>query len=183
MEMSSIFINYRREDTQQAVGRLTEELGKHFDSKQIFADITSIVPGADFVEALKQGLDTVAAMLVVIGPRWLTASDRQGRRRLDLPGDWVRQEIAEGLRRSGVRVFPVLVDGAEMPNEEELPEALRALVRRQAFPLTVRHWHNDVVLPRPLHPPSGDLQQPPASRTAACASVTGTMLLAIAARQ
>ena len=83
-------------------------------------------------------------MLVVIGPRWLTASDRQGRRRLDLPADWVRQEIAEGLRGSGVRVFPVLVDGAEMPSEEELPEALRALARRQAFPLTIRHWRNDV---------------------------------------
>jgi formylglycine-generating enzyme required for sulfatase activity len=143
-EGSRIFISYRREDTQQAVGRLTEYLSKHFAPEQVFDDITGIVPGADFVEALQQGLDTCAAMLVVIGPRWLTVSDRQGRRRLDLPRDWVRQEIAESLRRPGVRVFPVLVDGAEMPSEEELPEALQPLVRRQAFPLTVRHWRNDV---------------------------------------
>ncbi len=112
-----IFISYRREDTQQAVGRLSDDLVRHFAREQVFDDITSIVPGTDFVEALQQGLGTCAAMLVVIGPRWLTASDRQGRRRLDLPSDWVRQEIAESLRRPGVRVFPVLVDGAEMPSQ------------------------------------------------------------------
>ena len=37
-------------------------------------------------------------MLAVIGPRWLAATDKQGRRRLDLPADFVRQEIAESLR-------------------------------------------------------------------------------------
>jgi formylglycine-generating enzyme required for sulfatase activity len=31
-----------------------------------------------------------------------------------------------------------------MPGAEELPEALRPLTRRQAFPLTARHWTNDV---------------------------------------
>lgn len=141
---SRIFISYRREDTQQAVGRLAEDLGKHFSREQVFDDITSIVPGADFVDALYQGLDTCAALLVVIGPRWLTAADHHGRRRLDVPGDWVRQEVAESLRHPGVRVFPLLVDDAQMPSEEELPEDLRPLVRRQAFVLTARHWPSDV---------------------------------------
>ena len=143
-EMSRIFISYRREDTQHAVGRLTEDLGKHFAEGQVFTDVTSIDPGIDFEEALEKGLDTCAAMLVVIGPKWVAVSDRQARRRLDSPDDWVRQEVAESLRRPGVRVFPVLVDDAEMPSKEELPADLWALVRRQAFPLTVRHWRNDV---------------------------------------
>jgi hypothetical protein len=40
-------------------------------------------------------------------------------------------------------VFPVLLD-AGMPSAEELPEPLQALTRRQAFPLTARHWTSDV---------------------------------------
>ena len=140
---SRIFISYRREDAEYPVGRLTEDLRKHFPRDQVFQDIASIDPGADFVEALQQALDTCAAVLVVIGPSWLTLADHQGRRRLDLSDDWVRHEIAESLRRPGVRVFPLLLD-AEMPSAEDLPEDIRPLTRRQAFPLTGRHWAKDV---------------------------------------
>jgi len=139
---SRIFISYRHEVDEYAVGRLAEELRQHFPRDQVFEDIASIDPGADFVDALQHGLDTCAAVLVVIGPNWVTATDRQGRRRLDLPDDWVRYEVAESLRNPGVRVFPLLLD-AEMPSADDLPESLRPLTRRQAFPLTGRHWAND----------------------------------------
>ena len=142
--MARIFISYRREDSDIWVSRLVDELRKHFPPEQVFQDIASINPGADFVEALEKGLSTAAVMLAVIGQHWLSATDKQGRRRLDMPGDFVRREIAESLRRPGVGVFPLLVNGAEMPDEEELPEPLKALHRRQAFELTVRHWHQDV---------------------------------------
>ena len=140
---SRIFISYRHEDTDVAVGRLADDLRKHFTREQVFQDFASIEPGTDFTDAVQHGLDTCAAVLVIIGPRWLTTADCQGQRRLDLPDDWVAHEIAESLRRPEVRVFPVLVD-ADMPRSEELPEPLRPLTRRQAFPLTSRHWPNDV---------------------------------------
>jgi TIR domain-containing protein len=79
-DKARIFISYR-EDTEHAVARLAEDLGQHFSPAQIFHDIASIAPGADFVEALQHGLDGCAAVLVVIGPRWLGASDAEGRRR------------------------------------------------------------------------------------------------------
>jgi hypothetical protein len=142
--VARIFISYRREDSDIWVSRLVDELRKHFPPEQVFQDIASIDPGADFVEALEKGLSTAAVMLAVIGQRWLSATDKQGRRRLDMPGDFVRQEIAESLRRPGVRVVPLLVNDAEMPDEEELPEPLKALHRRQAFELTVRHWPQDI---------------------------------------
>lgn len=142
--MARIFISYRREDSDIWVLRLVDELRKHFPPEQVFQDIASIDPGADFVEALDKALSTAAVMLAVIGQRWLSATDKQGRRRLDMPGDFVRQEIAESLRRPGVRVFPLLVNGAEMPAEEDLPEPLKALHRRHGFELTVRHWNHDV---------------------------------------
>lgn len=124
--MARIFISYRREDSDIWVSRLVDELRKHFTPEQVFQDIASIDPGADFVEALDKALSTAAVMLAVIGQRWLSATDKQGRRRLDMPGDFVRQEIAESLRRPGVRVFPLLVNGAEMPAEEELLSLGRA---------------------------------------------------------
>ena len=140
---SRIFLNYRREDTAHVTGRLADELRRHFAGDQVFQDFASIEPGTDFTEAVQHGLDSCVAVLVIIGPNWLTTADHQGRRRLGLPGDWVAHEVAESLRHPEVRVFPVLVD-ADMPSAEELPESLRPLTRRQAFPLTSRHWSNDV---------------------------------------
>ncbi len=142
--MSRIFISYRREDTDIWVARIADSLHAAFDRDRVFLDITNIVPGADFVEALDAALADAAVTLVVVGPAWLSITDRQGRRRLDQPGDFVRMEVEASLRRPGVRVVPILVNGAQMPAEEDMPESLRPLTRRQALELTVRHWGNDI---------------------------------------
>lgn len=142
---SSIFISYRHDaDSELAASRLAEDLRRHFAREQVFQDFTSIDPGADFVEVLERGLEICAAVLVVIGPNWLGVVDDKGRRRLGLADDWVRREVAESLRRPGVRVFPVLLGDARMPGVDDLPEELHPLTRRQAFPLTVRHWAKDI---------------------------------------
>ncbi|MBK7677045.1 MAG: toll/interleukin-1 receptor domain-containing protein [Candidatus Accumulibacter sp.] len=93
MQASRIFISYRREDSELAASRLAEDLRRHFASEQVFQDFASIDPGADFVDAVQRGLDTCAAVLVVIGSKWLNVVDRKGRRRLDVAGDWVRHEV------------------------------------------------------------------------------------------
>ncbi len=141
---SRIFISYRVEDTEHAVGRLAEDLRERMGQDRVFHDIASIVPGADFVVALHQALSLSAATLVVIGPRWLLVTDENGERRLDRPDDWVLQEVASSLGNEDVRVFPVLVGDARMPTAEQLPAPLQPLLRRQAFHLTSRHWSNDV---------------------------------------
>ena len=142
--MSRIFISYRREDSDIWAGRLADELRKHFSAEQVFQDIASIDPGADFPTVLGEALATAAVILVVIGPRWLSATDKNGRKRLDNSGDFVHQEVAESLSSPAVRVFPLLVNGALMPAEEELPDPLKPLARRNAIELTVRHWASDV---------------------------------------
>lgn len=142
--MPRIFISYRREDSDIWVARIADALHAAFDRDRVFLDLASIAPGADFVEALNTALADAAATLVVIGPSWLNITDKAGRRRLDQPGDFVRMEVVESLRRSNVRVIPILVNGAQMPAEEELPEPMRPLTRRQALELTVRHWSNDI---------------------------------------
>jgi formylglycine-generating enzyme required for sulfatase activity len=145
VQRSRIFISYRREDAEQAAGRLAADLRKHFKREQVFEDIASIDFGADFMDALRDGLESCAAMIVVIGPTWVTITDKQGRRRLDLADDWVRQEVAYALK-AGVRVIPVLVGHAEMPSSDALPQEIQPLTRRQAMPLVTRHWDKDVEL-------------------------------------
>jgi TIR domain len=140
---SGIFMSYRRDDTRHVAGRLADDLTPHFGAGNIFRDIEAIDPGVDFVLALEQALKSCVVMLVLIGPQWIDARDAQGRRRLDSEFDWIRTEIAEALRR-GVRVIPMLVEGAGLPAEESLPVDLRALIRRQALELSDSRWRSDV---------------------------------------
>jgi hypothetical protein len=123
-----IFISYRRDDSSAWAGRLSDNLSRHFISKQIFIDV-NLEPGIDFVEASVGSCD---ALIAVIGKRWLTSSDEEGKRRLDNPEDFVRLEIATALKRN-IRVIPVLVDGALMPRSGDLPDNLKLLVRRNAL--------------------------------------------------
>ena len=86
----------------------------------------------DFIRTIEEAVAACDVLLAVIGERWLTATDEEGRRRLDNPEDFVRIEIATALKR-GIRVIPVLVDGASMPRSGDLPNDLQSLVRRQAL--------------------------------------------------
>jgi len=140
---SGIFISYRRDDTRQAAGRLADDLADEFGRERIFRDIERIEIGVDFAQALEQALAQCQLMLVLIGQRWTDIADASGKRRLDQPGDWIRSEIATALKRN-IRVVPVLVDGARLPTESELPEELRPLLRRQAFAIEDGRWRSDV---------------------------------------
>lgn len=166
-----IFVSYRRDDTRQAAGRLADDLADHFGSPHIFRDIEGIDPGVEFAQALNQALETCAVMLVLIGPKWLDICDAQGRRRLDNPNDWIRQEIGTALRR-GIRVVPVLIDGAALPDEASLSDELKPLVRRQALELADTRWRGDLQrlvdtlakLPGLQRQPAGQDSEPPKSR-------------------
>jgi hypothetical protein len=140
--MSGVFISYRRDDQAGFAGRLADALVSTFGADNVFRDIEDIHPGEDFVVAIEKQLVAVEVMLVMIGPAWLTAS-RNGTRRLDEPDDFVRREIEAGLK-SGKAVLPVLVGGAAMPAEKDLPPAMAALARRQSFILSDIGWTSDV---------------------------------------
>ena len=142
--MKGIFISYRRQDSQSAAGRLADHLREHMAEVPIFRDVETIEPGIDFVDAIGKALESCGILLAVIGPRWSTMTDTGGRRRLDDPGDYARLEIATALKRSDVRVIPVLVEGATMPAADDLPEELKPLARRNAIELTDKRWEFDV---------------------------------------
>jgi len=141
--MAGIFISYRRGESRHAAGRLADDLAQAFGAGAIFRDIEGIDPGVDFSHALEKALVACNVMLVLIGPQWLGMADAQGRRRLDQPADWIRQEIATALRRD-IRVIPVLLEGVALPEPDELPPDMQALVRRQALELADGRWRGDL---------------------------------------
>ena len=138
-----VFINYRRSDSGGYAGRIYDALTAHSDEWSIFMDIDAIDPGADFTEVIDESLETCDAVVAVIGRSWLQSEDSRGRRRLEHPDDFVRLELLAALDRK-VRVIPVLVQGAEMPSSEDLPEALVTLARRQGLELSDGRWRYDM---------------------------------------
>ena len=138
-----IFISYRRDDTAGRAGRLFDLLATRFGARNVFQDVTAIEPGTDFTQRVDEAIAQCDATLVVIGSDWLSMSGPDGTRRLDEPDDYVRREVGAALA-AGVRVVPVLVDRAELPALEDLPEALRPLAQRQAVALRDATWHQDV---------------------------------------
>jgi beta-lactam-binding protein with PASTA domain len=141
--MPGVFISYRRDDCPGHAGRLFDRLRAQFGIASVFIDVAGIEPGVDFVEALERAVGSCDVLLAVIGRDWVASADRNGRRRLGEPHDFVRLEISSALRR-GVRVVPVLVEGARMPTADVLPEDLAPLVRRQAVELRDTRWDADV---------------------------------------
>ena len=138
-----VFLSYRRDDAGGYAGRLTDALLQRLGPKSVFHDVTAISPGQDYSVAIDRALADSDAALVVIGPGWLTAVTPQGARRLLEADDYVHLELARALGRD-IRVIPVLVGGARLPEPAELPDDLQALAQRQALELHNETWHDDV---------------------------------------
>jgi serine/threonine protein kinase len=127
---------YRRADSEEMVDRIYDALAARFGEAAVFRDIDTIPPGVDFPTYIQESLRDCPVTLVFIGKEWTACADARGRRRIDDPGDHVRIEVETALALPGARVIPVFVRRAEVPGEDELPESLRALRRRNG--ITVR---------------------------------------------
>jgi hypothetical protein len=142
--MDGIFISYRRSDSRVYAGRLLDRLRRHFGDARVFMDVEGgIARGENFADAIAGAVGSVAAMVVVIGRSWTSCADERGVRRLDVPDDWVREEVRTALDR-GILLLPVLVEGASMPRAADLPEVLRPLAERQAAEISDSRWDYDV---------------------------------------
>ncbi len=143
--LAQIFISYRRSDASGHAGRLRDRLRAHFGDDVVFQDVDDIPDGEEFAKVIERALDSCKVALVVIGRNWVNAQTEQGVRRFENSDDWVRTEVGILLRR-GIRVVPVLVQGASLPLREELPEELQDLAGRNARELRDSAWDSDVSL-------------------------------------
>ena len=137
-----VFLSYRRDDTGGRAGRLYDALARKYGQQRVFQDVSSATAGVDFTARIESTIAGSDAVLVVIGPNWLTSSNA-GVRRIDESNDFVRREVSAALA-TDKPVVPVLVDGADLPRADELPPELAALVSRQAVTIRDTSWHQDV---------------------------------------
>ena len=171
-----IFLSYRREDAAPYARLLQFQLSERIPDARVFMDLDSIEPGLDFAEVIREAVDSCAVLVALIGRQWATLTDEEGRRRLDNPDDYVRFEVQTALER-GVRVIPVLVDGARPLRQQQLPSELQKLARLNALELSYGRYEYDAdrllnLLQRVLAAASGTAtgrQSSPAANVAAFA--------------
>jgi hypothetical protein len=130
--MPKIAISYRRADSRAIVGRIFDRLAEHFGEKEIFIDIDNIPYGIDFRDHVEGILRQVQILIVVVGVQWLGPSKSGGAPRIFDEADPVRIELQTALS-SSVRIIPVLVEEATMPQVSELPASLKQFSFRNAL--------------------------------------------------
>jgi len=135
-----VFLSFRSEDTAGFAQALRDRLVLSFP-KQVFLDNSSIPIGADLVKTIDAALRSCTVVVVIIGKNWQV--DRDGRRRLKEPDDYVRLEVSTALRLKR-EVLPVLVHGAKMPRKDELPPNVLRLLRLKAARIDEGNWDYDV---------------------------------------
>ena len=132
-----IFISYRRADSAGYAGRLVDKLKSEFGD-QVFFDVDSIRPGANFHEVITQTLQKCGAVVILIGKRWQERNESSPP--FGDPQDVITQEVQSALDLK-IPIVPVLVDGATMPGESVLPTQFQALSSLNAMDL--RHTSFD----------------------------------------
>ena len=141
----AIFISYRRSDSADVTGRIYDRLVDHFGRDRVFKDVDSIPLGVDFRKRLGDFVGRCRVLLAVIGKHWLRGDEGIDRPALESARDFVRVEIEAALDR-GIPVIPVLVQGARIPREEELPPKMQALAYHNAISIrSDPDFHQDAV--------------------------------------
>lgn len=139
-----IFISYRRTDSADVTGRIYDRLVQRFGKELIFKDVDSIPLGLDFREYVGEVVGRCNLLLAVVGDQWLSAVNPGGARRIDDPKDLVRLEIEAALKRK-IPVVPVLVRGASVPEENQLPPSLTGLTYRNGIKIrSDPDFHRDI---------------------------------------
>jgi TIR domain len=131
--MPKIAISYRRADSRAIVGRILDRLAEHYGEKEIFIDIENIPFGIDFRTHIDDVLHHVQVLIVIIGKQW-RGPNNSGPARIFDEADPVRIELQTALN-SPIRIIPILIDDATMPEAGELPDTLKEFSYRNALRL------------------------------------------------
>jgi hypothetical protein len=137
---TKVFLSFRNEDTAGYAEAIRLALKASFPG-QVFLDKTSIAIGDDLVKTIEAALQACRVVVVIIGKDW--CADRAGRRRLIEPADYVRLEVSTAIRLER-KILPVLVHGAKMPEEDELPPDVLPLRGIRAGQIDPDSWEDGI---------------------------------------
>lgn len=125
--MARIYIARRMPDGAEIASRLYDRLVSRYGHASAIKDAEAIAAQDDFDHLVASAMPACNALILIVGPRWLTG-DETGRPLLDDPRDRVHREVEAALRL-GVPIVPVLVEGTVPPPVEWLPPLVRSLVQ------------------------------------------------------
>jgi hypothetical protein len=123
--MPIIVISYRRKDSNEITRSIYHRLVERYGEKSVYIDINSIQPSANYRVHIRRTLERALVVLAVIGNEW-SGPRESGAARLFDSDDPVRVEVETTLS-SRRAVMPVLVNGARMPTEADVPDSLKPL--------------------------------------------------------
>ena len=137
-EAIRIFISYRRSETRGYAGWLGDGLEAEFGASNVFRDVEKIGAGG-WRKAINKNIRVSDFVLCLMGEQWLSVLDE---RQEDESEDILRWEVALALKLKADkdRVIPVLLDKAQMPSPDVLPEDLRTLPEQNGHFLTYETW-------------------------------------------
>ncbi|PAY17505.1 hypothetical protein CKO51_20795 [Rhodopirellula sp. SM50] len=143
----NVFVNYRRDDSGAEARLIASALSDSLSPESVFIDTRTISYGDDWPVRIRSALEGAQYVIVIIGPKWLHAgTDRWGRRRIDDESDWVRREIQFALSDRRKTVIPVLVNHAELPPPDVLPNEIADVTAKQGITIRNDCWEHDLRL-------------------------------------
>lgn len=138
--MAQIFISYRRAETEAISKKIHDALIPKYGDEAVFLDTEDIGTGAKWKSVLRRHVVSSDAVLVVMGSEWLTIKDSNASEddppRIFKNDDIVRWEVQTALDMGDKLIIPVLVNGAGMPRQDQLPDDIRSLCDHNA--ITIR---------------------------------------------
>jgi hypothetical protein len=133
---SKILITRQPRDDGGEVARIYELLAASFGEDSVFLDADMVRSGSGFRDSIAFDLSSTMAVLVVIGPRWLDEL---------VAGNYpLHADVVAAALDGGELVIPVLIGGARLPSQEELPVRLAALTRIASLEVTGSRFEYDV---------------------------------------
>ena len=136
------FISYRRQDTSPYARWVAETIESNFGPGSCFIDTEAIRLSEKWKTKIGRALKEHTVFIAVIGPNWLKLTDEFGRRRIDLPDDWIASELKFALNADR-HIIPLLVGGAQLPKAQALPKGLAKLIQSKSYELSDNDWKND----------------------------------------
>lgn len=145
--MFTIYLSYRPQDSPMLVKDITDRLMKEFGESSIVKDVHQkrdiANPQAHNPQgAMQWAINQCDVMVIIMGRYWLV--DKQGNPLLENPQDLVSQELNFAFLRQGLPIIPVLIDGAKMPTEPRLMNALRLLTSKNPAVIRANDFDRDM---------------------------------------
>jgi WD40 repeat protein len=124
-----VYLSHRRSDSAPEAASVVAALRRRHGRRSVVVGPPPVRWGASLRDEVRHAIWGCDVVFVVIGTDWTTSTNSTGRRRLMLVRDPVRVEVETALR-AGIPTVPVLVDGAAVPDPDDLPETMRELALR-----------------------------------------------------